>query len=185
MQISALGILRQLYSGRTWLRSTPYVLMRCLIAKPGHQLIWYWLCRINVSLPSTGNDFSYLAVSVIQNDEWWASLSLIILSWLLLLSLLLFLSKLPFLSLLFLSSVALLLLSSLFSCVAEWRYFVISSSSSISSTISSSSSSSSSTIVIIFIIIIIIIIILSCIADWCAYMNPASSTISRPSIFRI
>ena len=41
-------------------RSKPWLLMPWLLASPGHQEPWCWLCSINRSLSSMRKDFNYL-----------------------------------------------------------------------------------------------------------------------------
>ena len=40
--------------------SIPWLLMPWLIASPGHQQLWYWICRMKWFLSSTRKDFNYL-----------------------------------------------------------------------------------------------------------------------------
>ena len=50
-------------------RSISWSLMPWLLAKPGHQHTWYWLCRIGKSLSYTTKDFNNLChVSVEELD---------------------------------------------------------------------------------------------------------------------
>ena len=51
-----------------WTRSILWLLMPWLLASPGHQQPWYWLCNIGKSWSYTRNDFNFLwHVSV---EEW-------------------------------------------------------------------------------------------------------------------
>ena len=57
-----LVVLKLEYSGRA--RSTPWLLMTWCLASPGHQQPWYWLCRINKSLPSMMKNFYYILIEL-------------------------------------------------------------------------------------------------------------------------
>ena len=54
------------YLGLT--RSILWLLMPWLLASPGHQQPWYWLCKISKSWSYTRKDFNYLNMSVWKND---------------------------------------------------------------------------------------------------------------------
>ena len=49
-------------------RSVSWLLMSWLFVSPGHQHLWYWLCRIDKFLSSIRKDFNYL--SYISTEEW-------------------------------------------------------------------------------------------------------------------
>ena len=49
-------------------RSISWLLMPWLLASPGHQQPWYWLCRIGRSLSYSGRNFNYLCL--ISVEEW-------------------------------------------------------------------------------------------------------------------
>ena len=53
-------VLIQKYSART--RPIPWLSMPWLLASPGHQQPWYWLCKINQFLSSTRMDVCITAV---------------------------------------------------------------------------------------------------------------------------
>ena len=55
------------YSGIT--RSITWLLMSWLIASPGHQQPWYWLCRINRSLSCMRKDFNYCTILVLRGGR--------------------------------------------------------------------------------------------------------------------
>ena len=48
--------------------SIPWLLMSWLLASPGHQQPWYWLCWIGRSLPYSRRNFNYLCL--ISVEEW-------------------------------------------------------------------------------------------------------------------
>ena len=52
--------------GLTW--SISWLLMTWLLASPGHQQPWYWLCRIGRSLSYLSKDFNYLCHANVE--EW-------------------------------------------------------------------------------------------------------------------
>ena len=52
----------------TLTRSLSWLLMPWLLASPGHQQPWYWLCRIGRSLSYSRRSFNYL--SLISVEEW-------------------------------------------------------------------------------------------------------------------
>ena len=49
-------------------RSISWLLMPWLLSLPGHQQLWYWLCRIARSLSYLRNNFNYLCH--INVEEW-------------------------------------------------------------------------------------------------------------------
>ena len=60
-------VLKPLYPGRNNARWLSWLLMSWLIALPGHQQPWYWLCRIKRSLSSTDRGFP--TCSMMGNDR--------------------------------------------------------------------------------------------------------------------
>ena len=60
-QINLSGVVLELEYSVIITRSTPWLLMPwLLVTSPGHQQLWYWVCRINKSASSKKNDISYL-----------------------------------------------------------------------------------------------------------------------------
>ena len=58
-------ILKPEYPGQN--RSVPWLGL-WLLALSGHKQPWYWLCMINMYLPSNRTDFNYCAIQVLTND---------------------------------------------------------------------------------------------------------------------
>ena len=63
----AILVLRLEFSGRT--RTIPRLLMAWLLASPGHQQPWYWLCRINRPLSSLRKGYNHLCQ--LSAEKWW------------------------------------------------------------------------------------------------------------------
>ena len=49
-------------------RSISWLLMPSLLASPGHQQLWYWLCKIGRPLSYLRKDFNYLCHIILE--EW-------------------------------------------------------------------------------------------------------------------
>ena len=52
------------------IRSVSWLLMPCLLASPGHQQPWYWLCKICKSWSYTRKDFNYVCVITCLCSLW-------------------------------------------------------------------------------------------------------------------
>ena len=57
-QLLTINMQRPSFLGLT--RSISWLLMPWLLASPGHQQPWYWLCKLGKSLSYTRKDFNYL-----------------------------------------------------------------------------------------------------------------------------